>query len=238
VLADGNIELLGRADSQVKIRGFRVDLAEIESAVRAQESVREAIAVMRDNGAMLALYAVAADGAALEPAAMRRALRARLPDYMVPAEVVVVDALPRLPNGKVDVQRLPDPVIAAPASAQARDMTPSERLISGMWSELLGGRAIDPHENFFDIGGHSLMVIQSCVRLQQSGHAVTPMEVFQYPTVFSLAAFLDERSAPAAQAPAAQAVKNAADSRSQKQREALMRNRQMRRDRQPGSAEV
>lgn len=235
VLADGRIELLGRADSQIKIRGFRVELADIESAARALAFVKDCTVSIRGDGASLALYILGDGVATIDPSDIRQQLRRRLPDYMVPADVVVLDALPRLPNGKIDVRALPDPVAMHKKvdATDKRDLTHHERLVMALWSELLGGREINLHDNFFDVGGHSLLVIQSCVRLQQHGLALMPMDVFQYPTIACLAGFLDERSAP--QPPAVfEAPQADADARSQKQRDALLRQRQMRRDRKTG----
>jgi acyl-coenzyme A synthetase/AMP-(fatty) acid ligase len=169
-LADGRLEFLGRLDTQVKLRGQRVELGEIEAALHACAGVREAAVVTHGQAQALALVAyVVAPGVGTE--ALRDELSARLPAYMVPAAFVMLDALPRLPNGKLDRRALPVPRDEAPArSAAAQDLnTPAERLMAAIWSELLGTPDVRRSDNFFDLGGHSLLANRAVVEFAARG---------------------------------------------------------------------
>jgi amino acid adenylation domain-containing protein len=160
---DGHIEYLGRADNQVKIRGYRVDPGEIETLLSRCPGVREAVVVAPEDGhghKRLAAYVVADDAAAAEALTTRWKpfLQARLPAYMLPASLSVLERLPLTPSGKVDRRQLEqsrpssNPPSAAPALGNAL-----ERRIAAIWQSLLGLDAIDSHDNFFDVGGHSLV---------------------------------------------------------------------------------
>ena len=160
---DGNLEFLGRVDHQVKIRGHRIELAEIELAIREISSAREVIVVARRGGAdpddqRLVAYLA---GIAPSPSAddLRRRLRERLPEPMVPRAFVVLDRLPLTPNGKVDRKALPAPEEAPSVAADAfvPPRTPTERAIAEIWREVLGVPRVSVYDNFFDLGGHSLL---------------------------------------------------------------------------------
>ncbi|GAT69454.1 non-ribosomal peptide synthetase [Planomonospora sphaerica] len=189
----GRVVLAGRADGQVKIRGHRVELGEIEGVLMEHPDVRAAAAAVADRsgGPVLRAYAVPA-GAGVRPAALRRHLGDRLPAHAVPAEVVLLPALPLTPNGKVDRAALPEP---APRPAGTRADEPSgatERLVAGVWREVLGLPRISAGENFFEIGGHSLATAEVQARLAALlGRAVPIVDLFRFPTVRSLAAHLD-----------------------------------------------
>ena len=199
-IAKGNIEYLGRIDTQVKIRGFRIELGEVENALLSHPSVREAVVDARgeETDKQLVVWLVGADdvvgatsGSPLRDE-LRTHLRASLPDWMVPARFVFVDALPLTPSGKIDRRALPAPgqedlikkeYVAPRGSA--------EGIIAGIWAELLGMEQVGVLDNFFDLGGHSLLIVQAHSRLQEHfTQASTITELFQYPTVRALAKFL------------------------------------------------
>ncbi len=167
---DGSIEYLGRNDFQVKVRGFRIELGEIEAGIVAIEGAREAIVLAREdapNQKQLVAY-YRSDDVALTPAAIRRALAARLPDHMVPAAYVRIDAWPQTVNGKLDRSALPPPQADAYASeAYTPPQTATERALAAMWSELLGIREIGSDDRFLGLGGDSLRLIQLASRIRR-----------------------------------------------------------------------
>jgi amino acid adenylation domain-containing protein len=178
---DGQLEHLGRLDHQVKIRGFRIELGEIESALRAQPAVSQCVASVHSRSAddlRLVAYIVPAPGAPRpDPAALRQALRGRLPDAMVPQHIVLLDALPLLPNGKLDRAALPPPgnEPADPPSHAKLPATDAERRIAAIWRELLGVERVLLTDNFFDLGGHSLLAMRAVVAIeQQLGWRIAP----------------------------------------------------------------
>ncbi len=203
---DGALEFLGRTDQQVKIRGFRIEPGEIEAALREHPGVCDARVVVRTDGGekRLAGYVVPAGGAAPDPAALCGWLRARLPEYMVPAAWCVMDAFPLSASGKVDRGALPAPHgVRAEASASAPPRTEAERRVAAVWGEVLGMEAVGAHDNFFDLGGHSLLLVKVQARLRDAfGMPVPITHLFRYLTVSALAAALE---APAAESPAAPA---------------------------------
>jgi amino acid adenylation domain-containing protein len=205
---DGTLELLGRRDAQVKVRGHRVELGEVESALVRHPAVREAVVVLRDEAAgaagqgRLAAYVVP-EPRAVEARAdteldgeLRAHLRQHLPEPMVPAAIVVLDALPRLPSGKLDRRALPAPETPRPArtGGRIRPRTESERGVAAVWSEVLKlePEQVGIHDNFFDLGGHSLLAIQVQSRLaDRLGRKVAIVELFRHPTIRDLARHLD-----------------------------------------------
>jgi acyl-CoA synthetase (AMP-forming)/AMP-acid ligase II/aryl carrier-like protein len=207
-LANGQIDFLGRVDHQVKLRGYRIELEEIEASISAYPEVREcAVAVRGDAGAeRLVGYVVPQGGASGVSASfvdrIREFLGTRLPPYMVPAAIVVLDALPKTPNGKVDRARLPEPSLVRGAGGPAAHppSTPTEVAVAAVWQELLGRDQIGIHDNFFDLGGHSLMAIAIFGRLRGGAPSLRLVDLFEHPTVHTLAQFIDvARSAPAAE---------------------------------------
>jgi amino acid adenylation domain-containing protein len=159
-LADGTIEFMGRNDGQVKIRGFRVELGEIEARLAAQPGVREAVVMERDQ--RLIAYVVGTPGAE----ALRAALAAGLPEYMVPSAYVQLDALPLTPNGKVDRKALPAPQGDAYANAAYEaPQGETETALAEIWSELLKVHPIGRHDHFFQLGGHSLLAVRAVTAL-------------------------------------------------------------------------
>jgi amino acid adenylation domain-containing protein len=199
VRSDGAIDYLGRLDHQVKVRGFRIELGEIESVLCQHERVRDAVVVARVHGAgdtRLIAY-LAGDGdptTAPTPGELIGFLRERVPEYLVPAAFVVLAALPLTPNGKVDRAALPAPdldrpELATPYVAPRDDL---ERALGQLWCELLGVERVGRHDNFFELGGHSLLIPELKGRITADlGHEVSMVELFQYPTVGSLAEHLN-----------------------------------------------
>jgi amino acid adenylation domain-containing protein len=191
------LEYLGRIDAQVKIRGFRIEPGEVEAALHDCPGVDDcAVVVRQDTPGERRLVAYTA-GAAGENE-VRAWLRRTLPEYMVPARVVRMDALPVTPNGKVDRRALPAPA-AAPSTGGGRRLKPengTEARVAAIWQELLGIDDVGAEDNFFDLGGHSLLLIRLQARLQaELGREVPVVELFQFPTVRTLAARLEQGGA-------------------------------------------
>ncbi|MFB9315977.1 amino acid adenylation domain-containing protein [Cryptosporangium minutisporangium] len=205
--ADGQLEFLGRLDDQVKIRGYRVELGEVEAALTAQPGVRRAVVVPRTDAAghrTLVGYVTGerADQGApgdLRPADLRAGLAERLPSFLVPAHLVVLDEIPLTTSGKVDRRALP-----APETRSATDFvaprTPTEELVAQVWAAVLGPDRIGVHDNFFALGGHSLLAISAIARLCTAADcALTVRHLFSAPTVAGLATVIDRlRARPGA----------------------------------------
>jgi amino acid adenylation domain-containing protein len=194
--ADGLLECLGRVDQQVKIRGYRIEPGEIEVVLAGHPEVAQAAVVARPDASgeqRLVAYLVAAADATLEPAALRRFLAAGLPEYMIPSAFVVLPELPLTPNGKVDRKALPAPenrMIATVSYVSPQNAT--EAAVAAIWQEVLKVDRVGRHDNFFDLGGHSLLVVQVQTRLQKKfSRSLMLIELFQHPTVAALAAFLE-----------------------------------------------
>jgi amino acid adenylation domain-containing protein len=185
---DGEIEFLGRVDRQVKIRGQRIELGEIEAALTALPGVREAVVVAREDvpgDKRLVAYVV---GEALV-AELRERLRERLPDYMVPAAFVPLDALPLTPNGKVDRKALPAPEWRSADTGHLAPRTPVEEVLAGIWAQLLGRERVGAHDHFFELGGHSLLATQVMSRLRRAFGIEMPLrDLFEAPVLADLAA--------------------------------------------------
>jgi amino acid adenylation domain-containing protein len=187
--ADGTIEFLGRADHQVKVRGFRIELGEIEAALVACPDVRAAVVTTFGSGqdVRLVAYVVGTPDDTL--------LRRRLPEYMVPALVVPLDALPLTPNGKVDRKALPAPEFTA-LSDHVAARNPVEEVLAGIWSEVLERPRIGVHDDFFRIGGHSLLAAKVLARVREAFAIDVPIHrMFAAPTVSGLADVLTELQA-------------------------------------------
>ncbi|HVH11510.1 MAG TPA: non-ribosomal peptide synthetase, partial [Longimicrobium sp.] len=192
-LADGQIEYLGRLDEQVKLRGYRIEVGEIESALLAHPGLAQAAVLLRTDGGVPRLVAYTASESASAPSAaeLRAHLRERVPDYMVPSAFVAMDVLPLSQNGKVDRKSLPAPAPEARAAVQPQNA--SERRIATVWEEVLGISGVGVDDNFFEVGGHSMLVARMQEALRTAlGREVSVVELFQYPTVGALAAHLEE----------------------------------------------
>jgi thioesterase domain-containing protein len=204
--ADGTLEFLGRADQQVKLRGFRVEPGEVEAALGRLAGVAAGVVVVHPDAAgerRLVAYVVGRPGEPVDGGQVRRALATQLPEYMVPAVVVVLAALPLTPNGKVDRRALPPPdqldVAARPA---AEPRTPTERALVRLWENLLGIHPIGVADNFFDLGGHSLLAVRLLASVKAEFGRDLPLAVLlQEPTIERLARILDSAVGPAEWSP-------------------------------------
>ena len=185
---DGQLEYLGRLDHQVKIRGLRIELGEIEAALLTQPQVREAVVVAQEglSGSRLVAYVVPQANSELDSPLLREALGQKLPDYMVPGVVVILDALPLNANGKVDRKALPEPDLASGLQYEPPQGEVEEALAK-IWSEILGVEQVGRHDNFFELGGDSILSLQIVSRLQRAGWMVTPRQVFEHQSIAELA---------------------------------------------------
>ncbi len=187
---DGNLEFLGRADEQVKIRGFRVELGEIEAALRELPEVAQAAVVVRADRAgdkRLVGYVVPAPGRSIDAGTLRQQLAQRLPDYMVPAVIVEMEALPLTPNGKLDRKGLPEPELISTAVWRG-PRSPKEEILCSLFAEVLGRERVGINDNFFELGGHSLMATRLVSRVRAMlGVELAIRMLFESPTVALLA---------------------------------------------------
>jgi len=192
------LEYLGRADRQVKVRGFRVELGEIEAALRRCHKVRDAAVLQRsENGSSrLVAYVVRQDSSAADE--LRPQMLELLPEYMIPASFVQLPALPLTLNGKLDRDALPahDELAAPEIKAYVAPRSPSESIMAAIWEEVLGIPRISIHDNFFALGGDSILSLQVASQARQKGLAITPMSVFRLPTIAGLVAGGIEESKP------------------------------------------
>lgn len=202
-LPDGQIEFLGRVDHQVKIRGFRIELGEIEAALRTQTAVQETVVVAREqaNGLKQLVAYITSDSNISVPD-VRQALKNSLPDYMVPAAIVRLLEMPRLPNGKIDRHNLPDLEAAAETERPfTAPRTPAETKLTTLWQDVLEQPRIGIHDNFFDLGGHSLLATKLISRIQHLFHVQVPVHIiFNHPTVAEMVTQIEKAKAPAASA--------------------------------------
>ncbi|GHO70185.1 hypothetical protein KSC_090770 [Ktedonobacter sp. SOSP1-52] len=194
---DGTIEFLGRVDNQVKIRGHRIEPGEIEAVLLRHSLVRECVVVVQERQSedqRLVAYVVLQKGSQFSSDDLRGYVRQHLPEYMVPEIVMPLASLPLTPNGKVDRKRLPEAVIAREQEAtRLLPSNASEQYIADIWQHYLQLEKIGRHENFFDLGGHSLLVVQVLQKLQEHfQRTIALTDIFKYPTVSSLARYLDQ----------------------------------------------
>ncbi len=200
-LPDGAIEFLGRIDQQVKIRGFRIEPGEIEAVLAGHAGLRQVFIMVREDGERrVVAYVVVQPGASVTVSDLRAYLKARLPDYMVPAQFVFMDALPLNPNGKVDRRALPAPEQARPdlERTYVAPRSPVERFLVQKWQEVLGIERIGVFDNFFELGGNSLQAAVLTNRMQEElGATAHVRALFMAPTIADLAMYLDEYYADA-----------------------------------------
>ena len=216
-LPEGQIEYLGRIDHQIKIRGFRIELGEIEAVLLQHADVREAVVIVREDTPgekRLAAYVVpdknkeqankeqrgtddSSDTCSLfsvlgSPQELRSFLKERLPDYMVPAAFVLLDELPLTPNGKIDRSALPLPDSLRPELSDSfvAPRSEIERTIAAIWQSALNVPRVGVHDNFFDLGGHSLLLAQVHSKLRESYPDVSLIDLFKYPTISALTSHL------------------------------------------------
>jgi amino acid adenylation domain-containing protein len=211
--ADGEMEFVGRTDAQVKIRGFRIEPGEIEAVLAEHPVVAESFVMARDFGAagrQLVAYVVAhnahdahstddADG--IDVPALKRHLAARLPEYMVPAAIVTLDAFPLTPNGKIDRRALPAPEMTGTRRDLAAPRDPLEMTLAAIWQDVLGVSPVGIRDNFFDLGGHSLLAVRLLARVERAfGQAVPLATILRGPTIEQMAVLLRKANASAASA--------------------------------------
>lgn len=235
-LPDGTLDFLGRRDYQVKIRGYRVELEEIEAHLLQHPAIRACVvtAPTDDQGIRnLVAYVCMQPGAEINAGGLRGFLQQRLPEYMVPTIYVPLEQIPTNANGKVDRRALPDamqghlpatPRYVAPAE-------PDEQRLAEIWQEVLGARRVGLHDNFFDLGGHSLRLVQLQDRIQQTlQQPITLLELFQYPTISSCLGFLRQRTQDTPMPEAKRTIQEQEGRVRQQQRLALSRQRERKQD--------
>ncbi|WP_457920350.1 amino acid adenylation domain-containing protein [Mycolicibacterium confluentis] len=191
--ADGQLEYLGRADEQVKIRGYRIELGEIEAVLGTVDGVEHAVVIAREDrpgDRRLVAYVTEASTGAVDPAVVRPKLAERLPAYMVPSAVVVLDALPLTVNGKLDKRALPAPEYRESAGYQA-PTTAVEEVLSGIFCQVLGLDRIGVDDSFFELGGDSILSMQVVTAARAAGLRCRPRDVFVEQTVARLARVVD-----------------------------------------------
>jgi amino acid adenylation domain-containing protein len=195
-LSDGNLEFLGGIDHQVKIRGYRIELEEIEARLKQHPALREAIVVAREDepgNQRLMAYVIPHRQEQVSSQELRAYLRKGLPDYMIPSAFVTLEALPLTPNGKVDRAALPSSERTRPEleAGYVRPRNETERAVAEVWQKVLGIERVGVQDNFFDLGGHSLMLAKVHSQMQEVFNRELPMiELFKYPTISALAEYL------------------------------------------------
>jgi aspartate racemase len=197
-LADGTLEFIGRLDDQVKLRGYRVEPGEIEETLAHHPGVRAAtVVVSRDRGGDKRLVAYVVGDPTLASQDLRELLRAKLPEYMVPAEFVILDHLPLSPNGKVDRRALPEPA-SGPTASSSEPRSELERQLVKIWEEVLSVNPIGTRDSFFDLGGHSLLAVRMFARLDETLRIRLPLAtLFRAPTIERLAGVIGQGEVPA-----------------------------------------
>ncbi|MGW0495850.1 amino acid adenylation domain-containing protein [Streptomyces sp. NPDC003007] len=190
---DGNLEFVSRADTQIKIRGFRVEPTEIEAALSLHPEITESVVVVHEpepGDKRLVAYVVPRSSPAPAAGVLREFLEKELPPYMVPATFVELDALPLTPNGKIDHAALPAPTAERPAEAEGfvAPQNPVEQRLAEIVAGVIGVESISVHDNFFELGGDSILAIQVVAQAQDIGIRISPLDLFEHPTVAMLAA--------------------------------------------------
>ena len=196
LLIGGDLEYLGRRDQQVQIRGVRIELGEIENLLRAHETVADVAVIDRDDAdgnKFLVAFVTMTNGTGPEP--LRQYLADRLPPTMLPSAFIELEKLPRTLNGKIDRKALPDlELLQAEREMEAGDLTPIEEIVAGIWCEVLRIPSIGRHGNFFNLGGHSLLVTQVLARVRESLRVDVPIRrVFEAPTLEEFSRFIQEQ---------------------------------------------
>ncbi|HEX3559478.1 MAG TPA: amino acid adenylation domain-containing protein [Pyrinomonadaceae bacterium] len=196
--ADGQLEFIGRTDHQVKLRGHRIELGEIESALREHPSVRESAAAMLEDAAgdrRLVAYVVSKHNHTPSVEGLQGFLREKLPDYMVPSSIVMLDVMPLTPNGKLARGALPAPERAQAGSGveYVAPRTPLEEVLVGIWAQVLGTDKVGVHDNFFKLGGHSLLGAVLISRVRNTFEVNLPVRtLFESPTIAELALSIEQ----------------------------------------------
>ena len=196
ICANGELEYLGRADQQVKVRGYRIELGEIEAAIMEHAAIRESVVTAHEEVGgerRLVAYVVAKEEEKLTASEVRAYLKEKLPDYMVPAAFVMMEAFPLTANGKIDRRALPLPEGQRPAleSPYVEPHTETEKVIAAVWRQVLHVEKVGLNDNFFDLGGDSFLMAQACGKLREAlDRDISMVEVFTYTSVSSLARYL------------------------------------------------
>lgn len=198
---DGTIEFLGRSDHQVKIRGHRIELGEIEATLSEHQEIREAVVIAREDSegdVRLVAYIIWKNGSSVQTSDLKDYLKVKLPDYMIPSHYLTIDKFPLTPNGKIDRKAFPD------YSEYISELTPKDRIlpeneleekIASVWRDLLKMPKVGINDNFFDIGGHSLLAVQLHSRLKEVlDPELTLIDIFTYPTIHSIEAFVNKKA--------------------------------------------
>jgi amino acid adenylation domain-containing protein len=191
--SDGNLEYLGRIDDQVKLRGFRIELGEIESLLLQHQLVKEAVVILSatDSNPRLVACITAVENSVNLAGQLQEYLKIRLPNYMVPSQIMVIDKLPLTPNGKLDRQALPAPNPASSSDFETL-VTPTESLLATLWQALLKVKSVGRRDNFFELGGHSLLATQLITRIRDSFGVELPVrKVFEQSILADLATAID-----------------------------------------------
>jgi amino acid adenylation domain-containing protein len=203
---DGSFEFLGRTDQQVKIRGFRIELGEVEAALMEQPGVEQAVTVARDDLGVLQLVAYIVGWGVVGDTELRAGLRERLPEPMLPAAIVRLETFPLTANGKIDRAALPAPDRRDEGVCYAAPRTHEEELLAGIWKQVLRRDRVGVHDNFFTLGGDSILSIQVIARANQAGLRLTPQDLFQHQSIAELARGVRPVASPGEGEPAAEPV--------------------------------
>ncbi|MDE1195030.1 MAG: amino acid adenylation domain-containing protein [Pseudomonas sp.] len=195
--SEGLLEYLGRIDHQIKIRGFRIEAGEIEAALKGCEGVREALVIVRDSASGKRLLGYVG-GNHLDEERIKQQLKVTLPEYMIPAHIIVMERLPQLPNGKLDRNALPDPQVSS--SDYQAPQSVLEAQLAALWQTLLGIAAVGRNDHFFELGGHSLLAMQLISRLRHEHQLSVPLRVlFEAPRLADFAQRIAQLEQPAKQ---------------------------------------
>ena len=228
--ADGRIDFLGRSDFQVKVRGYRIELGEIEALLDTETAVKQAVVIVREDvpgDKRLVAYLITETGQEIEISGLRHSLRAKLPEYMIPAHFVCLDAFPLTPNAKIDRKSLPEPSAVQNRTRQA-PMAPEnsiEEQLQTIWRDMLHVDVVGMEDNLFDLGGHSILVVQMVRRMQaEMNIKISIADMFRFPTIRSLSSHLN------AETPVDELVLSGTD-RAQTRKEAMQKRRRRRRAR-------
>jgi amino acid adenylation domain-containing protein/non-ribosomal peptide synthase protein (TIGR01720 family) len=200
--ANGNVEYVGRVDTQVKVRGFRIELGEIEAHLLNHSAVRDAVVIVREEterDKRLVAYVVCRHQQACTPDELRAYLKNKLPEYMLPAAIVLLDALPLSGSGKVDVRALPAPEEIKTEEDYVEPRTPAEKKLARIWQEVLGLERVGITDSFFELGGDSIVSIQIVARARDAGLLITPKQVLNHASILELAAVTTVSREPAAE---------------------------------------
>jgi len=205
-MPDGEIEFLGRSDRLVKVRGYRIELGEIEHHLATHPQVNHAIIIVREDeesDQRLVAYLLYNSKKGPEADELRAHLRQKLPDYMIPSHFETLESIPMLPNDKADVNSLPEPEYRKKVDSKLSRhyASDSERVLTAIWEEVLGHGKFGSGDSFFDVGGHSLLIAKLGTRIEERlGVRVSNIDLFQFPTIRSLARHLDDAASPGRQA--------------------------------------